>query len=202
MSKSTATSYNSLAKFLHWSMAIVVIVAIILGIMIGNFGWLPVKGVLDGLSAITGSKIGPLKNQLYDLHRSFGALVLAMVALRIAWRIISPPPPLPETVTAFQRAASHAVHSIIYICLVSMPILGWLGTSLYGAKIKVFGLFVLPEIVAKDRASSGIVLDIHGWLGLAFAVVIAMHIGAALMHHFVHKDDILKRMLPGRNPHR
>ena len=83
-----------------------------------------------------------------------------------------------------------------------MPILGWLGTSLYGAKIKVFGLFVLPALVAKDRASSGFVLDIHGWLGIAFATIIAIHIGAALMHHFVHKDEILQRMLPNKNPHR
>jgi len=195
-------SYSGFAKVLHWISALAVIVALILGVMIANFGWAPVKGILDGLVAMTGSKVGPIKNQLYDLHRSFGALVLALVALRLIWRLISPPPPLPDSVLPWQRAASHVVHGILYICLFAMPILGWLGTSLYGAKIKVFGLFVLPELVAKDRAASSLVLGIHGWLALAFATVIAIHIGAALMHHFVHKDDVLKRMLPGKNPHR
>ncbi len=202
MSQQTTESYSGTAKVLHWTMAVVVIIAIVLGFTIANFGWGPIKGIVASLADIVGSKKGVLQNQLYDLHRSFGALVLAMVSLRIVWRVLSPPPPLPGSVTAFQRTASHVVHGLLYICLVSMPILGWLGTSLYGAKIEVFGLFALPELVAKDRANSGWVLDVHGWLGIAFAVVIAIHIGAALMHHFVHKDDILKRMLPGRNPRR
>ena len=202
MNQPAPTSYSGIAKLLHWTMAIVVIIALVLGFTIANFGWAPVKAVVTSLAAVVGMKKGAFQNQLYDLHRSFGALVLAMVALRIVWRIISPPPPLPGSVNAFQRGASHLVHGVIYVCLLAMPILGWLGTSFYGAKIKVFGLFVLPALVAKDRDTSKWVLDYHGWLGIAFATIIAIHIGAALMHHFVQKDDILRRMLPGKAPHR
>lgn len=202
MNASANESYSGIAKFLHWTMAVVVILAIVLGFTIANFGWGPVKSVVTSFAGVLGMKKGALQNELYDLHRSFGALVLAMVALRIVWRIISPPPPLPNTVTAFQRKASHLVHSVIYVCLIAMPMLGWLGTSFYGAKIKVFGLFVLPALVAKDRSMSGWILDVHGWLGIAFATIIAIHIGAALMHHFVEKDDILRRMLPGKGSHR
>jgi len=193
-----SAGYSGIAKFLHWTMAVVIVAALILGVMIANFGWAPVKGILNGLAGITGSKAGAVKGQLYDLHRSFGALALGLIAFRVAWRLISPPPPLPDTIKAWQRKASHAVHGAIYLCLIAMPFLGWIGTSLYGAKITVFGLFVLPAIVAKDRPSSELVLDIHGWLGLTLAAIVAIHIGAALMHHFVEKDDILRRMLPGK----
>ena len=162
-------------------MALVVFIALGLGITIANIGW------------------GPLKNQLYDLHRSFGTLVLVLVALRIVWRLYSRPPALPDTVAPWQRLAAHLAHFGLYVCLIAMPLLGWIGTSLYGAKITVFGLFVLPPIVAKDRPNSEWVLELHAWLGMAFAALIVMHIAAALVHHFVHKDDVLKRMLPGRN---
>lgn len=180
MSSNPPTQYSGISKFLHWTMALAVIIALVLGVTIANIPW------------------GPLKNQLYDLHRSFGTLILGLIVIRILWRLYSPPPPLPETVAPWQRTASRIVHLGLYACLAAMPLLGWIGTSLYGAKITVFGLFVLPPIVAKDRPNSEWVLEVHAWLGFAFAALIALHIAAALMHHFVHKDDILKRMLPGR----
>ncbi|MGI9407196.1 MAG: cytochrome b, partial [Hyphomicrobiaceae bacterium] len=162
--------YSGFAKFLHWTMALAVIIALILGVIIANLNWGPVKSLFAGMG-----------NQLYDLHRSFGALLLALIVIRIAWRLISPPPPLPDTIKPWQKTASHLVHMGLYTCLAAMPLLGWVGTSLYGAKITVFGLFVLPAIVDKDRPASGLVLDFHGWIGFALIALITVHIGAALM---------------------
>lgn len=141
---------------------------------------------------------GPLQSRLFDLHRSFGAVVLTLTALRLAWRLLHKPPPLPASVPAWQARVSRVVHWALYGLLFATPLMGWAGTSAYRAPISVFGLFFLPPIVTEDRALSEKLLGLHVVLMLMLAALIVMHVGAALFHHFVGKDGVLARMWPWR----
>lgn len=175
----SATRYRWPAKIFHWLTAVAVIAAIVLGF------------------AMVNAEPGPRQNRLYDLHRSFGALILALTGLRLLWRLYSPPPPPVPGMPAWQERAAMWGHRLLYVLLFAMPLLGWAGTSAFPATIIVFGLFELPPLVEPNRELSTILLGIHGWTGWALCVVIAGHIVAALYHHFIAKDDTLKRMLTG-----
>jgi cytochrome b561 len=99
------------------------------------------------------------------------------------------------SVPAAQRAIAHAVHVALYALLFAMPLVGWWATSAYGAPISVFWLFELPPLVAKDEAVAERAFALHRALGIAMALLIAAHAGAALHHHFVKRDRVLRRML-------
>lgn len=171
-------NYSGPAKILHWLSAAAVITAIVLGF------------------AMNSAEQGPTQNQLYDLHRSFGALILGLTGLRLLWRLYSPPPPPVPGMPAWQEKAAAFVHGLLYVLLFAMPLLGWAGTSAFPARIMVFGLFELPPLVGPDRELSTLLLGIHWRLGLVLCLIIAGHIGAALFHHFIRKDATLRRMLP------
>lgn len=170
--------YRWPARLLHWLMALIVICMIPVGI------------------AITYMNGGPLQDWLYAMHKSFGFVVLVLVVLRLGYRLGHRPPPLPPSVPLMQRVAAEAVHVAIYVILFAMPILGWLGTSAYGAPMSIFGLFDLPPLLAKDEPLSDRLFDLHQTLGLILAGLIVVHVGAALMHRFVIKDTVLQRMWP------
>jgi cytochrome b561 len=175
-------SYRWPAKLFHWLTAAAVVTAIVLAF------------------SMVGAEPGPAQNKLYDLHRSFGALILVLTGGRLLWRLYSPlyspPPPLVPGMPAWQEKAATGLHRLLYVILFTMPLLGWAGTSAFPARIMVFGLFELPPLVAPNRELSEILLGIHWRLGWLLCVLIAGHVGAALYHHFIRKDDTLRRMLP------
>jgi cytochrome b561 len=138
---------------------------------------------------------GSVQNTLFDLHRSVGVLLFVLVVIRLAWRITHPPPPLPDDLPAWQRLVSGTVHRLLYALLLIQPIVGWWGTSAFGAPITVFWLFELPPLVSKDEAAAKQILGGHDIIGIALSATIAIHIGAALFHHFVRRDQVLRRML-------
>jgi cytochrome b561 len=97
---------------------------------------------------------------------------------------------------AWQEKAAVYMHRLLYVMLFAMPLLGWAGTSAFPATITVFGLFELPPLVGPDRELSALLLGLHWRLAFVLCVMIAGHVSAALYHHFVIKDETLKRMLP------
>jgi cytochrome b561 len=172
-------AYTLTARILHWIMASLVLLMLPLGLVIAqDWG-------------------GPLQDQLYDLHRSIGALLIPIVLVRLVYRLTHPPAPLPDDIPPIQQLAANATHWALYALLIVQPFVGWIGTSAYRAPIVVFGLFELPPIWPEDRAFSDRVLLVHGLIGLTIAALLAAHIGAALHHHFVRRDRILMRMLTG-----
>jgi cytochrome b561 len=175
---STTSGYRWPAKTFHWLTAAAVITAVILGL------------------AMVNAQPGPTQNQLYDLHRSFGALILALTAARLLWRLYAPPPPLVPGMPVWQKTAASAMHGLLYVALFAMPLLGWAGTSAFPAPITVFGLFRLPPLLGPNRELSEILLEIHEAVAWVLCALIAVHIAAALYHHFVKKDATLRRMLP------
>jgi cytochrome b561 len=174
-----APAYTVTARILHWVTASLVLFMLPLGLVIAN-NW-----------------GGPLQDQLYDLHRSIGALIIPIILARVVYRWTHPPAPLPDDIPAIQQLAANATHWALYALLIVQPFVGWIGTSAYRATIVVFGLFELPPIWPEDRAFSDRVLFVHGLIGLTIAVLLAAHIGAALHHHFVRRDGILMRMISG-----
>jgi cytochrome b561 len=132
---------------------------------------------------------------LYDIHRTFGAVLIPLVLVRLAYRLTNPPPPLPDDIPAIQQLAAHLTHWALYILLIVQGFIGWIATSAYRAPIKVFWLFELPPIWPVDQPYSEKMFVVHRWLGIALALLVCMHIGAALFHHFVRKDDVLMRMV-------
>ena len=172
-----APTYTATARALHWVTAALVIMMIPIGLVMANFS------------------LGPAGDVLYDIHRSFGAVLIPLVLVRLAYRLTNPPPPLPDDIPAVQRLAANLTHWALYALLVFQGFVGWIATSAYRAPIKVFWLFELPPIWPVDRPFSEKMFGVHRLLGIALALLICMHIGAALFHHFVRKDDVLMRMV-------
>ena len=172
-------AYTVTARILHWITASLVLLTLPLGLVIAN-DW-----------------GGPLQDQLYDLHRSIGALIIPIILARVVYRWTHPPAPLPDDIPALQQFAANATHWALYALLIVQPFVGWIGPSAYRAPIVVFGLFELPPIWPEDRAFSDRVLFVHSLIGLTIALLLAAHIGAALHHHFVRRDGILMRMISG-----
>lgn len=171
--------YRAPAQLLHWVTAVAVIAGVSLGFAMLNVA------------------PGPLQNDLFNLHRSFGALILALTGLRLLWRLYAPPPPMVAGLPAWQARIAAITHILLYVLLFAVPLVGWAGTSAFGARIPVFGLFELPMILEKNEGLADILLPLHVALALSLCGLVIMHIGAALHHHFVRKDNTLRRMLPG-----
>ena len=143
----TVPAYTLTARTLHWLTASLVLFTLPLGLVIAN-DW-----------------GGPLQDQLYDLHRSIGALIIPIILVRLLYRLGHPPAPLPDEIPPLQQLAASATHWALYALLIVQPFLGWIGTSAYPAQIVVFGLFELPPIWHEDRAFSDRVLFIHSLVG-------------------------------------
>lgn len=172
--------YAPAAKWLHWITALCIFIIIPVGIAMHNMG------------------PGKLQNQLYEVHRSLGFVVLVLVILRLSVRLTHGAPPAYVGLTPFERIASTAAHHLLYLLLIAMPIVGWVMTSAFGADIWVFGLFKLPNLVGKDMELFKMLQPVHKFGGIAMAIIVSVHVAGALMHTFVKRDVVLWRMLPKR----
>ena len=170
--------YAPAAKWLHWIVAIMVI------------GMIPMGIAMHEMAP------GPLQDRLYMLHRSTGVVVLVLALLRLFVRLAKGAPPPYAGLTRFERIASTATHHLLYLLLLTMPVVGWLMASAYGASTSFYGLFDLPNLIGKDEALFGILRRMHKGGGIAMALLILLHVAGALMHTFVKKDVVLWRMLP------
>lgn len=173
--------YGATARALHWSIAALVLLQFPLAIWMDRF-----------VEAFSETQF-----LLYNLHKTIGVTVLLLVVLRLAWRLISPPPPLPATMPRWERAAAHAGHAALYLLLFAQPIVGLLHGFASGFPTVLFFVFTLPSPLAADRELTSLFGAAHFYLGWTFLAVVAIHVAAALRHHFLLKDDVLSRMLPG-----
>jgi cytochrome b561 len=170
------TAYTRTAVALHWIVAALVIIAIAMG-------W-----------TMTDMVFSPLKLRLFNWHKWIGVTVLALMFVRILWRA-SHPPPAPLPMPAWQRLSAQILHVALYVMLLVQPLTGWIYTNASGIPVVYLGLIPLPNLVHKDKALDDIVREIHSDGGVVLAVIIALHVLAALKHHFVDRDDTLRRML-------
>lgn len=170
--------YGWIAIILHWLMAVMIIGLLILGLY------------------MTRLPISLEKLRFYGWHKEWGILVLGLVLLRVFWRATNVTPRFPETLPYSQKLAARAVHLAFYGFMIILPLTGWLMSSAVGLQVSFFGLFLLPDLVPADPRLEQVLALSHEYLSYALIAAIGAHTAAALWHHFVHKDDILTRMLP------
>lgn len=177
-------SYARPARWLHWLTAIGVFVMLPLGLAMTYRG-----KTLDLWDGVT--------EALYSSHKLLGFLLLWLVAGRLIYRLVNGAPADEPSLAAPQRLAAHLVHWALYGLLLVVPLLGWIGISLFPA-LGIFGLFALPGLAAPDEAAAGRVLDAHGTLAFVMAGLVALHVAAALYHRFIRRDGVFRRMWPDR----
>jgi cytochrome b561 len=135
-------------------------------------------------------------SELLRLHKSIGLIVLFLVALRFAWNRVRRRPALAATLSAPQRRLALGAHFTLYALMLAIPLLGWFASMAYGGRTHFFGLFELPRFLAKDVDAAVVYRNGHIWLGWLLFAILALHVGAALWHHFVKRDATLAQMLP------
>lgn len=176
--RNSAESYGIIAQAFHWLVAVLVLAQFGIGLYAAN---LPVS-----LARL----------QWLSHHKSLGLGILALVLLRLAWRAANPPPASPAAMPHWERRAAAATHGLLYVLLVFAPFAGWLYASAAGLSVNWFGLFQVPDLVAKDRELAELFKALHIGLVALIALLLAAHVGAALRHAFVRRDDVMHRMLP------
>jgi cytochrome b561 len=134
--------------------------------------------------------------RLLTLHKSLGLVVLFLVLLRLAWNLYRRRPPLPAAMPEAQRRLALGAHHTLYALMFFIPLFGWFASMAYGGHTTFFGLFDMPQWLAKDVHASGNYRNLHIWLGWLLFALLAVHIGAALWHHFSKRDATLAQMLP------
>ena len=174
------THYTATAKILHWLIALMIF------------------GMLGFGFYMTGLDLSPTKLELYSWHKWAGVTVFMLVLVRLAWRFGHKPPALPAHMPAIERLAAHAGHHLLYVLMIAIPLSGWLMSSAKGFQTVWFGVLPLPDLLAKDKALGNLLETVHVVLNYTLIAVLLGHVGAALKHHFIDRDDVLTRMLPRR----
>jgi len=172
----SVTRYTPPAIVLHWLVALLIFAAFPLGVYMHE---LP---------------LSPGKLKLYSYHKWIGITVLLLVAIRLSWRLTHTPPPLPESVAAWQRRASAAVHGLLYLLMIVIPLSGWMMSSAKGFPVVWFGVLPLPDLVGKDKALGELLAGVHQALNFSLLVLVILHVAAALQHHFIERQPFLQRM--------
>jgi cytochrome b561 len=182
--RNTTYHWGAVAQFFHWLIVGLLIVQVTLALM------------ADDLPA------GVRKLTLLARHKSTGITILMLVILRLSWRSLNPTPDLPPTLKPYERKLAHINHALLYLLLVAMPLSGWMMSSARGFPVSWFGFFTLPDLVPKSKPLYDAMVTTHGTLAVLLGAVVALHVAAALKHHFWLRDDVLRRMLPFSHPTR
>jgi len=140
----------------------------------------------------------PTKVQVYALHKSFGVSVLALAVLRLVWRLYDRRPELPPGMPRWQVQLAGMTHGLLYLMLFVMPLSGWLYNSASNFPLRWFGLFTLPALSGPDKELKHLAHEVHEFGFYMLAALFAVHVGAALWHHYVKRDRTLLQMLPAR----
>jgi len=178
---SAAASYTGTAKALHWLILLLLIVQFILG-------W-----TMPHLRRDT-----PVTT-LVSLHFTFGVVILAVAIVRLAWRTTHHEPEHEADLPPWQLQTARAVHWLLYVLLLVVPVLGWINASWRGMPVTLFGLVELPNLIATRASGWGWTGDVHGLLATyVMLALVGLHVLAALYHAFIRRDRVLERMLPGR----
>lgn len=175
-----AMRYHIAQIALHWLMALLIV------------------GLLGVGLWMTDLKLSPTSIQIYTWHKWGGLTVLVLVALRLPLRLTLGAPALPTSTPAWQRRAAAVSHGLLYALMVAMPLTGWLQNSAAGFPLTWFGLFKVPALIARDREAFGLWQDVHGYLAYALIALIAVHIAAAVKHHWFDRDGVSGRMWPAK----
>jgi cytochrome b561 len=172
--------YTRTAIVLHWLIALLIVCGFCVGL------------------TMTGLKFSPLKLSLYSYHKWIGVTVFTLAVLRVLWRFARTPPPLPESVPAWQRSAAAALHVLLYLFILVIPVTGWLYSSAAGVPTVPFGISALqlPDLLERNKELADSLRFLHMTLNYSLAALVTLHVAAALKHQLVDRDGLLNRMNP------
>ncbi|MFT4240750.1 MAG: cytochrome b [Acidovorax sp.] len=175
--------YTRTAMLLHWVLALALI------------------GLLGMGLYMTGLPFSPQRLKLYNWHKWAGITLLTLSALRLLWRATHRPPALPAAIQnampAWQRAAHHGTHHLLYLLFFAVPLIGWAYSSAAGFPVVFLGLWQLPDFVPASKELAEAIKPWHRITAYALAGLIVLHVAAALKHQFIDRDGLLARMWPG-----
>lgn len=177
--------YTAVAMLLHWLLALVILGMFAMGLYMSDLPF------------------SPLRLKLYNWHKWAGVTFLALTVLRLVWRVTHRPPPLPRTIEqampGWQMRAYHATHHLLYVLFFAVPLIGWAYSSAAGFPIVWFGVLPLPDFVPASKELAEMIKPLHGLSAFALVGLAGLHVAAALKHHWIDRDGLLSRMLPGRS---
>jgi len=176
--RNTTARWGAIAQLFHWVIVVLIITQFVLINIEGN---LP---------------LGLQKLIWLARHKSVGITILGLAILRLIWRWMNPAPALPDTLKPYERVLAKVTHVGLYVLLFIMPLTGWMMSSARNFPVSWFNLVQLPDLVGPNRALYDTLHTTHAVLAWLLVGVATLHVLAALKHHFVLKDDTLRRMLP------
>ncbi|RKP51060.1 cytochrome b [Trinickia fusca] len=172
-------SYTRGAIAFHWIIALLMVCGFTLG-------W-----VMTSIHGFT-----PAKLRYFSWHKWMGVTVFALAVLRIVWRFTHAAPPLPRRMSAWQRVAAQVVHLLLYVLMIAIPVTGYLYSSAANVPVVYFGIVPLPRLIAPDPVLKETLKTLHTVLNYGLAVLVAVHVAAAVKHQWIDRDGLLARMLP------
>ncbi|MEJ0093673.1 MAG: cytochrome b [Methylocella sp.] len=170
--------YHHVSQWLHWLTALLV------------FAILPIAWVMTSMA-----DDNPWVRTLFMIHKSLGVTIFVLVAFRIFWRALNPPPPLPWSLEPWESILAKVSHVLLYLILLAMPISGYILSSASDHPVNFFNLFKLP-LLPEDKPLAKVAQNVHLALQWAVYALVGLHILATSWHIFVRRDGVLNRMLP------
>lgn len=178
MLKNDEQRYGAIAQLFHW---------VIVGLIVTQFVLaFRADSLPRGMKLIT----------TLALHKSIGMTVLVLAVARLIWRWMNPVPAEPLSAPKWQRAAARVSHIALYALILILPLFGWIASSARNFSVSWFGIFTWPNLVEPNEAMFKLFQTAHAILAWTLFAVALLHIAAALKHHFIDRDNVLRRMLP------
>jgi cytochrome b561 len=164
------------AIVLHWFLAAAIVIGFLIGLQMSD------------------EPVSPTRVRWINYHKWIGVTILALSVLRLLWRFWHQPPTLPDSMQPWQRNASRWTHRAMYLFFFIVPLAGWAYSSADGFHVAYLGFIPLPDLAPKDKALADLLIQVHSTLAWTLAAFVGVHVAAALKHHFIDKDGLLRRM--------
>ena len=172
-------AYKPLAKVFHWLTALLVLLTIPAALIM----------LTPGIERW-------LQDPLFMFHKNVGVVLLVLIAVRLAYRLLNPPPPLPQDMTRSQRYIAEVTHWLLYGLLLAMAISGFIRVTAGGFPLELFDQFGVQNLVPRSDSLAASAKQVHAILRIPLIALILLHIGAALYHGLIKRDGIVQRMMP------
>lgn len=176
--KNTASRYGAISKLLHWSIALLITGLIGLGCYMVDLTY-----------------YDRWYNASLSWHKSLGLIALGLALLNLVWWFYSPHPTPLAGLQPWERLGAGFMHALLLSMMLIIPVSGYLISTSAGQGVEIFGLLRVPALLNGGTALRDAAIAVHYYASYATAALVAGHAGAALMHHFINRDDTLRRML-------
>ncbi|MCO8045142.1 cytochrome b [Acinetobacter bohemicus] len=184
MSTLKSKYYTRTAQLLHWIMAVIFIIVWLIGFYSGNF----LSYEIDG----------PLKGNVITLHKNIATILIFLLVIRILWRYTHPAPELPITMSPIMKKFAHFGHLTLYLMLIALPLTGCLFSWSAGHPVPVIYLFEIPRLIQNNPELLAVVKPLHIYFSWFAGILIVGHTVAALKHHIIDKDNVLRSMIKSK----